>query len=420
MTATSDDAVDKLLHENREMQAHVYAMIQTIELHITSTDALRLALKRPHVTKKETGTHELLRSDSDTIFQFRCNSHVHAAPLQTQPPQHCFALAPKFRWNQRATRSLKRQVDRVGLDAWEVKDPARWQVVADAVNYDSKATQSVDDFQCYQHYQQMVAASSDRYSVEEDHLITGNDYVRGQWDHIAADIFKRFGHRRTIFQVAQRYRKLKRELYECTRISDDEEDSGTVWKTIETVILANDDVYAASPGASPETEAIAECALQINAGRTMPWVTEDSIRKALVWRRVSHGDADTLMRQNIYAILLSGEDYSSSREAREVGMRVLHCDPLGMSEASNRARWRYTQITLEEAAERLASSLTDMKERILAKALRWYDVVYASDFFRLSMNLFGQRDGALACFLVSREYERRRRRALPHSRLNFL
>ncbi|ORC93850.1 uncharacterized protein TM35_000017270 [Trypanosoma theileri] len=401
-------AIEKLLLENRKIQDHVNSMICNIEFRLVVINTLFLSLRTRRRKRNETNETESLGTNIDTWFRFTCGSRVYAPPLCVHPSYHCHALAPRFRWNQRAIRSLKRQVERMELGANTKRDLTLWQVVADAVNYDSKATLCVDGFQCYLHYQQLVKASASFFSPEEDQYIAEYNPGSKPWTQLVTDILHIFGCSRTAFQVAQRYRKLKREKYEYTIIPDKDD----TWLRICTEISNN---------IVPETEVLVQYSIKMNIGRKIPWVTEESICKAISHRRVLMDDTkETLMQRNIYAVLLSDQNYASSGEVRLIFLRLLQCDPLDMVDALSRARWRFSQVSLEQAAQRLASSLQDVRERILARVLRWYETVYTSDFFKVSLDIFGQRDGALACFIISRDYERQRRRATPYTRLNLL
>lgn len=401
-------AIEKLLFENRKIQEYVHSMICNIEFHLVVMNTLFLSLRARRKKRNGTNETESLGTNIDTWFRFTCGSRVCAPPLQVNPSHHCLVLAPRFRWNQRAIRSLKRQVDRMELGANTKRDPTQWQVVADAVNYDSKSTLCVDGFQCYLHYQQLITASPTPFSSEEDQYIAEHNPASKLWTQLIVDILHIFGRSRTTFQVAQRYRKLKRESYEYTIVPDKDD----AWSIIYTEMSKN---------TVPGTGVLVEYSMRINVGRKIPWVTEESIYKALSVRRVLNNDTtETLMRRNIYAVLLSDQNYASSGEVRLIFLRLLQFDPIDMAEAFSRARWRFSQVSLEQAAQRLASSLQDMKERILARVLRWYETVYASDFFKVSLDIFGQRDGALVCFIISRDYERQRRTATPYARLNLL
>ncbi|KAF5218175.1 hypothetical protein ECC02_008887 [Trypanosoma cruzi] len=406
MTTIKEETLDRLLRENRRIQSYVRSLIEAIEVRRVLTDNVLFALMRREAAQRQPNRNELLRADVDLWFKFCCGSQMYAPASLMRPPWYCHAFAPNFRWSHRAKRLMKRQVELLGLDNWEEGNSAQWQVVANAVNYDSSSTRSVDGFQCFLQYYQEVIASPDPFSSTEDNLIDMHDPVSGRWGKLVDDILQRIGCRRTVFQVAERYRKLKRELYEynCLLYNTD-------WVKIEALLRSN---------ATPEAELFLECSCRLNMGRKIPWLTEDSIRRTFMWYQATRVSGDALMLRNIYAVLLSNGDYFSSREAREIGVRLLGCDPLDLREAIARARWRYAQISEEVAAARLSSSVPEIKERVLAKVLRWHDSVYASDFFRLSINLFGQRDGALACFRISRDYERRRRKTAPHGRLQLL
>ncbi|KAH9577580.1 hypothetical protein LSM04_008626 [Trypanosoma melophagium] len=400
--------IERLLLENKKIQEYVNSMICNIEFRLVVINTLFLSLRKRHRKRNGTNEKESLGTNVDTFFRFTCGSRVYAPLLCVHPSYHCLALAPRFRWNQRAIRSLKRQVERLELDVNAKRDSTRWQVVADAVNYDSNATLCVNGFQCYLHYQQLTIASPDPFSLEEDQYIVEHIPTNKLWSQLIADILHIFGHSRTAFQLAQRYRKLRRDRYEQTMIPDKDD----AWSIICTEISNN---------IVPETELLVEYSIKMNIGRNIPWITEEAICKTLSLRRILKDyTKEGLMRRNIYAVLLSDQNYTSSEEVRLIFLRLLQCNPIDMIEAFSRARWRFSQISLEQAAQRLASSLEDMRERILARVLRWYETVYASDFFRVSLDIFGQRDGALACFIISRDYERQRRRATPYARLNLL
>ncbi|EKF33689.1 hypothetical protein MOQ_002440 [Trypanosoma cruzi marinkellei] len=406
MTSTKEEALDRLLRENRRLQSYIRSLIEAIEVRRVLTDNVLFTLRRREAAQRQPNRNELLGTDLDLWFKFCCGSQMYAPASCMQPPWYCNAFAPNFRWSPRAKMLMKRQVELLGLENWEEGDSTQWQIVADAVNYDSSSTRSVDGFQCFLQYQQEVTASPDPFSSTEDNLIDMHDPVSDRWGKLVDEVLQRVGRRRTVFQVAERYRKLKRERYEYNGLLNN-----TDWVKIEALLRST-----ATPGA----ELFLECLCRLNMGRKIPWLTEDSIRRTFLWYQATRISGDAPMLRNIYAVLLSNGDYFSSREAREIGLRLLGCDLLDLREASARARWRYAQISEEAAAARLSSSVSEIKERVLAKVLRWHDSVYASDFFRLSINLFGQRDGALACFHISRDYERRRRKVAPHGRLQLL
>lgn len=396
----TEETVDSLLRENRNLQAYVGSLIRAIELRFAFADALLRSLRGRDGKRGRANRDAPPGAERDGCFKFCWRSRVFAPPLPVRPPRQSFALAPKYRWNRRATGSLKRQAERMGLDTCSVQDFARWQSVADAINYDSKAAQCVGAIQCFQHYQQAVTASAESFSPAEDFFIQKSAPACGRWAQLVADIFSQFGHRRTVFQLAERCRKLKRDLYEFSGVLD-----SNTWRTIEPTLLGD---------RTPGSEVLVDCVCRINAARSIPWVTEESIRKTLANNRSPHNDGDDSLLQNIRAVLLSEEDYASSRAARRIVVRLLGCDPLDIYEPWTRARGRYAQISVEEVAERLAASVPDLRERVLAKVLRWHKSVYASDFFQVSLDLLGQRDGAMACFLIAREYERRGRRIVPY------
>ncbi|ESL11868.1 hypothetical protein TRSC58_00373 [Trypanosoma rangeli SC58] len=406
MTLFTDEALDELLRENRRLQSHVRSLLGRIGAQLVLADTLLLSLRYRELEKRQGNRNEPLGADLDTWFSFRCGSQVCAPALRMQPPPYCQGLSPKFRWSHRATRSMKRQVERLGLDTGEVGDPAQWQVVADAVNYDSKSTQCIDSFQCFLHYQQEVVVSPEPFSSAEDNYIDAYIPGTGRWGQLVADILRQFGRRRTVFQVAERYRKLKREMYEYSGLLD-----VATWQKVEALMRGV---------ATPEAELVLDCSCRLNLGCTIPWPTEEAIRKSFLWHRKPQRNGDALMLRNIYAVLLSDGVYFASRETREIAVRLLGFEPLDLRETIARVRWRYGQISVEEAAARLASSVDEMKERVLAKVLRWYDSVYTSDFFRLSVAVFGQRDAALTCFRIAREYERCRGKAPLYGRLQLL
>nr|CCC47343.1 conserved hypothetical protein [Trypanosoma vivax Y486] len=376
----------ELLSENRRIQAAVRSRIDELQHQLTTTHALIHVLN----SGKEAPGVEPLLGASDLLFKSQQENRDPIALLFSQ----------KFRWSPRAVRQLKRQAESMGVTP--VSPPscaAEWRVVADAVNYESKSTVFVDGLQCFLHYHHEVVPAQETFSSVEDEIISSFRPSSGNWRTLVTEILRTCGRRRTVFQLAERYRKITRHAYDCTNIPEE-------------VVEEADRMVTDEPDVTMQK--LVKYIAGVNAEQRHSLVAVESLKRALVQRRIKTTAPEDFLRQCVLATMLSDRDYVYFPESRRILIDLLQCDILIFVDAATRFKWRFSQISTEEAASRLSSTVEEMKQRVLYSVLRWHDEVYKSNFLRLSVNLFGNRDCACVCFQIAREYERRRKRLLPY------
>ncbi|AAZ10628.1 uncharacterized protein TEOVI_000660400 [Trypanosoma equiperdum] len=397
-------ALETLLQANRRLQTHLRERIDDIAHRLASMAALIRALRaegvRPKIVNRTT---PLMRADQDIVFKFYYCNMVYAPPLFGRLQHNVLPLLSKPRWGHRAVQHLKRQADCLGLGANAESYTKQWHTVADALNYDSSRVKPVSAFQCYLHFRHTMATSQEPFSHEEDVIIYKHVPEPGMWKQLERKILEKCGRRRSAFQLAGRHQKLLSCDYQCTDFSED------VLK--QAVSLIDDDGDLTS-------RALIDFVMKLNAGHKLPWVTVEAIARAARDYGQSLLTEDEHLRRSIHLVLLSDADYTTSSEAKALLVRTLHWNLMVSNAERFCVKYRYSQISLEEAANRLSSSVSDVRNRILSAVLLRHNSVYNTHFANVSMTLFGNRDAAMICFVVSREYERSRKRMLPSIRIH--